>query len=1097
MMSGDAREGANAIKARFRVRVAASAADRTDAAVRLLRTCEPGTRVLIVGASRGAADDLARRAARLGRATFGIDRASLAQVAARAALDSLSDAGLAPSSWLGAEAVAARAVFEVAGRAGLGYLAPVASTPGFSRALARTLLELRLDGIGPAEVAAAHPSGPDLAVLLAQAGACLDDARSADRAAIFRMAADVLRRQPVADTLVLLDITVAHPAERAFIEGLTSGVARALATVPAGDRDTIEALEAIGGAVEVSDADARDDDLSRVRRFLFDAGAAPERRAADGSVQLFSAPGEGREAVEIARRLLAEARRGVPFDAMAVLVRSPDSYVGLIEQALSRAGIPAWFDRGTRRPDPAGRALLALLACADERLSASRFAEYLSLGQVPAAGPVPAAAGWTAPFDELLDRTGQDGTEPDGSSDTDAPHEDEAGALPAPWRWERLLAEASVIGRDAARWRRRLDGRQAELRRQIDEIRDRDGADDARVRALERTLEQLEHLRSFALPVVDTLAVWPEAATWGTWLDAITALAPRVLRRPASVLRVLADLRPMADVGPIDLAEVRRVLGDRLLAVESGPAGRRAGRVFVGTPEQARGRGFRVVFVPGLAERMFPQKPREDPLLLDGPRAVLSPRLATQHRRLTTERLQLQLAVGAAADRLYVSYPRIDLAEARARVPSFYALEIVRAITGEVPDHEVLERQARDTGSASLAWPAPERPEDAIDEQEHDLAVLRRLLDESDPSKVRGHAHYLLKLNEALRRSVIARWRRGEQRWSAYDGIPGPTVHTQAALAARRLSARSYSASALQRFSACPYQFVLNAFYRLQPLVQPEPLQQMDPLTRGSLFHEVQHLFLTRMRTSGALPVTEDRVPEARRVLDAVIAGCAARAHDLLAPAVQRVWDAEIAGMTRDLHAWLDQLAGAGGEWVPAYFEWAFGAGHVPGTRDPASVADDAIVGGRFRLRGAIDLVEVHQRTGLLRVTDHKTGRVPDRIDRVIVGGGAVLQPVLYPLAIEAALGRQVEQARLSYCTSAGGYHEHVIPVNERTRAAGLEILEVIDRAIETGTLVAAPAHEACDRCDFRAVCGPDAPRRARRKPQALVADLADMRSRP
>ena len=42
-----------------------------------------------------------------------------------------------------------------------------------------------------------------------------------------------------------------------------------------------------------------------------------------------------------------------------------------------------------------------------------------------------------------------------------------------------------------------------------------------------------------------------------------------------------------------------------------------SGRVFVGGPQQARGRTFRVVFVPGLAERMFPQHPHEDPLLLD------------------------------------------------------------------------------------------------------------------------------------------------------------------------------------------------------------------------------------------------------------------------------------------------------------------------------------------------------------------------------------------------------------------------------------------------------------------------------------------------
>ncbi len=36
-----------------------------------------------------------------------------------------------------------------------------------------------------------------------------------------------------------------------------------------------------------------------------------------------------------------------------------------------------------RRPDPAGRAFVALLLCAVEGLSAKRFDEYLSLGQVP------------------------------------------------------------------------------------------------------------------------------------------------------------------------------------------------------------------------------------------------------------------------------------------------------------------------------------------------------------------------------------------------------------------------------------------------------------------------------------------------------------------------------------------------------------------------------------------------------------------------------------------------------------------------------------------------------------------------------------------
>ena len=131
---------------------------------------------------------------------------------------------------------------------------------------------------------------------------------------------------------------------------------------------------------------ARDTDptraLTRLQQHLFSTENPPAGEL-DESVSLFSAPGEGREAIEVARRVMAEADRGVPFDDIAILLRAPHTYFGLLEHALARAGVPAWFERGTRRPDPAGRAFLALLACADEQLSARRFAEYLSLGQVP------------------------------------------------------------------------------------------------------------------------------------------------------------------------------------------------------------------------------------------------------------------------------------------------------------------------------------------------------------------------------------------------------------------------------------------------------------------------------------------------------------------------------------------------------------------------------------------------------------------------------------------------------------------------------------------------------------------------------------------
>ena len=68
----------------------------------------------LVGPSRGSVDDLARSVARECGATIGLHRFSVTQLAARLAAASLADARLAPATYLGSEAVAARAVFETA-----------------------------------------------------------------------------------------------------------------------------------------------------------------------------------------------------------------------------------------------------------------------------------------------------------------------------------------------------------------------------------------------------------------------------------------------------------------------------------------------------------------------------------------------------------------------------------------------------------------------------------------------------------------------------------------------------------------------------------------------------------------------------------------------------------------------------------------------------------------------------------------------------------------------------------------------------------------------------------------------------------------------
>jgi CRISPR/Cas system-associated exonuclease Cas4 (RecB family) len=147
-------------------------------------------------------------------------------------------------------------------------------------------------------------------------------------------------------------------------------------------------------------------------------------------------------------------------------------------------------------------------------------------------------------------------------------------------------------------------------------------------------------------------------------------------------------------------------------------------------------------------------------------------------------------------------------------------------------------------------------------------------------------------------------------------------------------------------------------------------------------------------------------------------------------------------------------------------------------------------------LRGAVDLIERSTDGTRLRVTDHKTG-VDRTAPGVIIGGGETLQPVLYGLAVEKALQIPVAEGRLFFCTSRGGFSEHVVPLNERARAQGREVLAVIDRAIDNGLLPPAPREGACAHCDFRVVCGPWEEERLRRKDPKPLADLRALRQRP
>ena len=421
-------------------------------------------------------------------------------------------------------------------------------------------------------------------------------------------------------------------------------------------------------------------------------------------------------------------------------------------------------------------------------------------------------------------------------------------------------------------------------------------------------------------------------------------------------------------------------------------------------------------------------------------------------------------------------------------MPSFYVFEALRAARGQAVDVRDIEREAERGAHTRIGWPAPPDAAQAIDDAEYDLAVLRPAFD--DPLTGQGAGAYLTRVNPHLVRSLRARGRRWRKNWFAEDGLTELDIHALQILEGHRLARRPHSASALQQYAVCPYRFALRAVFELHPADSRTQIQRMDAALRGEIFHRAQFELFGELRAAGALPVRPDGLAAALVRLDSVLDRVASAFAEEWSPAIPHVWAAEVESLRADLRGWLQQASLDAG-WTPAWFEFAFGL-PADARHDPASVPGAVTVLDVAQLRGSIDLIERHP-SGILRVTDHKTGSVPAKAPQ-FVGAGEVLQPVLYALAAEAALREPVAAGRLHYATLRQNFRAIDIPINDFARQRAGQVLRIIDDALHAGFLPAAPREDACRTCDYQPVCGPYEEERVARKSQTELRALKDLR---
>ena len=791
------------------------------------------------------------------------------------------------------------------------------------------------------------------------------------------------------------------------------------------------------GTRELPAADDAAPPTVRLAAQLFRQPEAGRRVDAAGAIDLESAPDTLREVWEAARACLRWARQGIRSHEMAVVYRNRDVYRALIDEVFGEAGIETYLHDGRLlSTHPLGRRLLALLDLASA--GTLRRAEVMAFL-----------------------------TETRVSKDV----RDAYGGF-RPSEWETFTREAGVI-EGAEQWDARLGALAAQKR---------DESADERFDWLAGVADRIDVLRRFIAEFAAELAAHPADAAWDEHLAFLRKIASKYAEGTEPLLEALDDLKTLAAVRPSASFEVfcRAVRDDlesrdttRVLNEPVRQFGRRG--VAVIDASSLRHLRFRAVYMLGVAERAWPPPLRPDPLLLEHERRALNAAgtgavpLRTQP---DNEPLTFQLGVQAARERLAISFARADAGGSGRHLPSYFFRSVVEAIEGKPVAFDELEAAScvRRLNAGRL-W--SEDPRDALSIAEYDRGLVHAALD----GETRAPVAALEVSTPSFARAVVARRGRWSTGLGPFDGVMEIDAARQAAGRASAFQpGRAVSPSGLEMYATCPYRYFLRYTLRVDPAEEPEAIDRISALERGSLVHAILERFMRELGRDDP-PRPERRAEHLRRLM------AAAREEERACEergvtGRPMIWEMDRLQVEADLVRWYDAEASEASGLRAGGFEVSFGPARGDrGPRDACSRDEPLELSVRnrtFAFQGRIDRIDWDDaRTGF-RVIDYKTGSSYSRVNAVFDGGRALQLPI-YLLAASRALGIEPARGASEYffvSTKGGFRHKSLSGVELAERREDFEtVLQTIADGVEGGMFAPSPDQQTCRFCDYKDVC--------------------------